>query len=54
MDRARLEARLERLEADLRKLEAQALRIQGAIALATELLKEADADPASGAPEDTQ
>lgn len=50
MDRATLEARLARLEADLRKLEAQALRIQGAIALATELLKEAGDEPASPEP----
>lgn len=50
MDRATLEARLARLEADLRKLEAQALRIQGAIALARELLAEAGDKPASPEP----
>ena len=50
MDRAKLEARLERLEADLKKLESQALRIQGAIVLAKELLKEAGDEPASEEP----
>jgi len=48
MDKARVEKRLAQLEADLRKLEQQALRIQGAIALARELLKEeADTPSAS-------
>ena len=50
MNRAQLEARLERLEADLRKLEVQALHIQGAIALAKELLKETGDELVSGEP----